>query len=65
MKDKSFSLIRPFVNRTHNKNPKSCTICDQRATEEIVYSVGEDLSVAECYCNKCAIVIVQQGKESP
>lgn len=60
MTDKHFSLVRPSNVKANNKNPKSCVNCDQLATKEIVYTIGNELSVVEGYCVDCAPDAVQQ-----
>ncbi|MCI0559723.1 MAG: hypothetical protein MN733_14635 [Nitrososphaera sp.] len=60
MTEKHFSLVRPFEDYTHFKIPKSCLKCGQPVTKEVVYSIGNDMSVIERYCTKCALVVEQQ-----
>ncbi len=64
MTDKHFSSIRPFQNASNFRIPKSCLKCGQPATKEVVYSIGNDMSVIERYCSDCAFAVEQLNKES-
>jgi predicted amidophosphoribosyltransferase len=64
MTDKLFSSIRAFKDKTWIKKPKSCLRCDQPVTKEIVYSIGNEMSVIERYCSKCAEEVVQAHERS-
>jgi hypothetical protein len=64
MTNKLFSSIRAFKDKPWLKRPKSCLLCDQPVTKEIVYSIGNEMSVIERYCSKCAEEVVQAHKRS-
>ena len=64
MTDKLFSSIRAFTDNPWLKRPKSCLLCDKPVTKEVVYSVGNDMSVIERYCSDCAEKVVQAQKRS-
>lgn len=64
MTDKLFSSVRGFTDKTWLKKPKGCLLCDQPVTKEIVYSIGNDMSVIERYCSKCAEQVVKAQNRS-
>ena len=64
MTDKVFSSIRAFSDKTWLKRPKSCLLCDQPVTKEVVFSLGNDMSLIERYCGNCAEKVVMAQKRS-
>jgi hypothetical protein len=58
-------LIR---NLTGNISPlsktKKCRTCGNTATKEVLYDVGNDVSVLERYCDPCAAVVLEGIKGS-
>lgn len=64
MTDKVFSLIRPFADKIRLGRPKTCMLCDQPITMEAVFSIGNDMSVIERYCSRCAENLAKKHKKS-
>jgi hypothetical protein len=64
MTEKVFSSSRTFKDKTWLKKPKGCLLCDQPVTMEVVFSIGNDMSVIERYCSKCAEKVVALAQKS-
>lgn len=45
--------LKPFVTSSETKL-RYCITCDSLATQEACFDVGENVSVIEKYCDKCA-----------
>jgi hypothetical protein len=50
--ERNFISLRPFIE--HRGKKKFCATCGNIATQEALFNVGEEITLVEKYCDKCA-----------
>jgi len=51
--------LKPFVTTVKEKKLRYCITCANLATQEACFDVGENISVIEKYCDKCAMKVTR------
>ncbi len=59
MMNKRFLSVRRLTASPSGKQ-KKCRDCDQPATKEAIFDVGNDISVLERYCEPCLGVMLKE-----
>jgi len=55
MMNRIFSAVRNYD--CTSANPKICKTCDQPATKDFLFNVGNGITVIERYCDHCAVIM--------
>jgi hypothetical protein len=50
--------LKPLVPDI-TKKPKHCITCENLATQEAYFDVGENVTIIEKYCDKCAMKVLR------
>jgi len=50
--------LKPLV-ADREKKPKYCITCENLATQEACFDVGENVTIIEKYCDKCAMKVLR------
>ncbi|HJS82047.1 MAG TPA: hypothetical protein VJ742_04345 [Nitrososphaera sp.] len=53
--DRIFSSVREYDRQV--SSPKSCRTCDEPATKDVLFDVGNGVAVVERYCAHCATTV--------
>jgi len=62
MMNRIFTSIRAYHNLSNN--PRVCKDCDQPATKDALFDVGNGIAVIERYCDECAKTIENSNRSS-
>jgi len=57
--NRTFSSVREYDRQL--SSPKSCGICNQPATKDVLFDVGNGIAVIERYCAQCATTASHEG----
>ncbi|OLC24283.1 MAG: hypothetical protein AUJ08_04185 [Thaumarchaeota archaeon 13_1_40CM_3_50_5] len=57
-----FTSIRAYHNLSNS--PRVCKDCDQLATKDALFDVGDGIAVIERYCDECAKTIENSNRSS-
>jgi hypothetical protein len=60
MMNRIFTSIRAY----HNISDRVCKDCDQPATKDALFDVGNGIAVIERYCDECAKAIENNNRSS-
>ncbi|OLC25524.1 MAG: hypothetical protein AUH37_02320 [Candidatus Nitrososphaera sp. 13_1_40CM_48_12] len=62
MMNRIFTSIRAYHNLSNS--PRVCKDCDQLATKDALFDVGDGIAVIERYCDECAKTIENSNRSS-
>jgi hypothetical protein len=46
--------LKPFIRPSNGKKLRYCITCENLATQEACFDVGQQVTIIEKYCDKCA-----------
>ena len=62
MMNRIFTSIRAYHNLSNS--PRVCKDCDQLATKDALFDVGDGIALIERYCDECAKTIENSNRSS-
>ncbi|HEV8404301.1 MAG TPA: hypothetical protein VGQ13_00175 [Nitrososphaera sp.] len=62
MMNRIFTSIRAYHNISNS--PRVCKDCDQLATKDALFDVGNGIAVIERYCDECVKAIENNNRSS-